>query len=73
MHLIANLLYQHITSSQTITVAAAPVYYLEPNTRITVQDPAANISGDYVINSISIPLDGKSTMSINAIVATERL
>ena len=68
-----DLLYQHITSSQTITVAAAPVYYLEPNTRITVRDPAANISGDYVINSISIPLDGKSTMSINAIVATERL
>ena len=47
-------------------------YHLEPNTRIGVRDIESDIYGDYMISSISIPLDISSTMSISATRALER-
>ena len=41
-----------------------PVYYLEPNTRIRLQDTATGVNGEYIIDSIDLPLDGTGTMSI---------
>ena len=52
--------------NETISIQCMPIYYLEPNTRIKVDDMASNIHGDYIIKSISLPIDGKSTMSITA-------
>ena len=70
---IRELLYQHMSFNETITLQTMPIYHLEPNTRITVNDPRSGIFGDYIINSISLPLIGNGTMTINASRALERI
>jgi hypothetical protein len=69
-----EMLYQYTNYSESITIQSMPIYYLEPNTRITVNDKASNIYGDYIINSISLPLDAsKGNMNIQAKRALERI
>lgn len=68
-----ELLYQYTDYPSSISIQSVPIYYLEPNRRITVYDKDSNIYGDYVIKSISLPLDGKTTMSISATKALERI
>ena len=63
---ICDMLYQYTNMNESISISAIPIYYLQPNTRITVSDNASGISGDYMIDSISIPLDVESTMSVSA-------
>jgi len=50
-----------------------PIYHLEPNTRITVNDDDSDIHGDYIINSLTVPLTANGTMSISASRAIERI
>ena len=69
---VRELLYQHTQYNENINISAIPIYYLDANTRITVNDSQSGITGDYVINSINIPLDVTSTMSIQATKALER-
>lgn len=69
---VKELLYQYTSYNESITLQCLPIYYLEVNTRITVQDIKSNIYGDYMINSISIPFDISSKMTIQATRALER-
>ena len=61
-----DLLYQYTNYNESISLNAIPIYHLEPNIRIEVQDSRSNIFGEYLINSISIPFDTGSQMSISA-------
>ena len=61
-----DLLYQYTNYNESISLNAIPIYHLEPNIRIEVQDSRSNIFGEYLINSISIPFDIGSQMSISA-------
>ena len=70
---IKDLLYQYTHVNNTISITTLPIYYLEPNTRITVDDQPAGIYGDYIIQSISLPLDINSTMNINAYKALQKI
>ena len=70
---IKDLLYQYTHVNNTISITSLPLYYLEPNTRITVEDELAGIYGDYIIQSISLPLDISSTMSINAYKTLQKI
>ena len=70
---IKDLLYQYTHVNNTISITTLPIYYLEPNTRITVEDAPAGIYGDYIIQSISLPLDISSTMNINAYKALQKI
>lgn len=70
---IKNLLYEHTSYNESIQLQAIPMYYLEPNTRIGVRDIDSDIYGDYMIKSISLPLDINGTMSISATRAIEKL
>lgn len=70
---ICDMLYQYTNMSQSITISAIPIYYLEPNTRITVRDDAAGINGDFMISSISLPLDVESSMSISAYQCKQKI
>ena len=63
---IREMLYQYTNMNNSITINALPIYYLEPNTRVTVEDKGSGIYGDYMIDSISLPLDISSTMNISA-------
>lgn len=70
---IKDLLYQYTHVNNTISITTLPIYYLEPNTRISVDDQPAGIYGDYIIQSISLPLDINSTMNINAYKALQKI
>lgn len=63
---IRELLYQHLTLNETITVNCLPIYWLEPNRKIEVEDAKSRIYGQYMINSMSIPLTYNGTMNIQA-------
>lgn len=66
-------LYQYTTFNEQVSLTTLPIYYLEPNTRITIRDTATGIYGDFMIKSISLPLDISGTMSISCTKALERL
>ena len=70
---IKTLLYQNTNMGEQISISALPIFYLEPNTRISVADNAAGVNGDYMINSISLPLDINSMMSISATKCVSKL
>lgn len=70
---IRDLLYQYTSYNESISLQCIPIYYLDVNTRIGVSDIESNISGDYMINSISLPLDISSTMTISATKALEKI
>lgn len=66
-------LYQYGQCTESVTITAIPVYYLQPNTRILVRDQVTKINGEYIINRITLPLTAKGTMSITAEKAVERI
>ena len=70
---IKNLLYNHTKYNESIQVQCLPIYQIEPNIRIGIQDAQSNIFGDYMINTISLPLAPNGTMSISATRALEKL
>ena len=47
-------------------MTAIPNYWIEPNSRIRIADNATKTFGNYMIQSISLPLDVGSVMSITA-------
>lgn len=69
---VKTLLNEYTSYNESISIQALPIYYLEPNTRIGVRDAESNIFGDFMISSISIPLDINSTMSISASKVIEK-
>lgn len=62
---ICEMLYQYTNMNETISLTAIPLYYLDVNTRITVNDEGSGIFGDYMISTISLPLDINGTMSMS--------
>lgn len=70
---ICDMLYQYTNMNESISITAVPMYYLEPNTRITVRDDASGVNGDFMISSISLPLDIESLMQINAYRALQKI
>lgn len=64
---IKDLLYEMTAYNENVSISTLPIYYLEPNIRIGIKDPDIDISGDYMINSISLPLDTNGTSSISAV------
>ena len=65
-NLMKDLIYEYTNYNESITLQCLPIYHLEPNTIITVEDTESLISGEYVINNLSIPMDLGGTMSITA-------
>lgn len=63
---ICSELYKHTTYQTTISMTAIPNYWIEPNSRIRIADNATKTFGNYMIQSISLPLDVGSVMSITA-------
>ena len=68
-----DLLYQYTNYNESINLQSIPIYYLDVNSRITVNDSKSGIYGDYIIKSISLPLSAENTMTIAATRALERI
>ena len=68
-----NLLYQYISVQSAISLSIIPIFYLEPNSRITVEDEVSKISGDYIVNSINFSFGGNTPiMNLSCSQALER-
>ena len=61
----------YCTESSTIT--SLPIYYLEPNTRIYIEDKKSGVEGEYLVNKLTIPLSYNGTMSISATKAISKV
>ena len=70
---IDGLIYDGTYYKESITLSCIPIYYFEPNTRITVQDDMTGINGEYLIKSFSIPLAHDGFMSIQATRVVDRI
>lgn len=70
---IDSLVYNYSYAQESISITAVPIYYLQPNTRITVDDDKVGIHGDYIVSKITIPLTYNGTMTLTATKAPERL
>ena len=66
-------LQQYTSYQNTVSITAIPCFYLEPNTRVKINDRTTNTYGDYVIKTISIPLGIGNNMSVSLSKAMERL
>ena len=62
-----ELIYQYGYCVETVNITAIPVYHLQPNTRIRLNDEDAGLDGEYIVNKISLPLTYNGTMTISAI------
>ena len=69
---IKRQLFQYTNYNEQISLTTLPIYYLEPNTRISVEDSESGIYGDYIIKSISFSLDINGTMNLSCTKAIER-
>lgn len=70
---IDNLLYNHACCIESITMSTIPIYHLEPNKRILVQDNNYGINGEYIASKFTLPLTYNGMMSITATKVVERL
>ena len=70
---IRECLYKNLTLNTTLSIQCFPIYYLEPNTLIEVQEPKANTYGNFLLQSFSLPLGYSGTMNISAIESNTRV
>ena len=68
---IDELIYQYSYCTESVTLQAIPIYYLDVNKRIHVYDDESGIDGDYVVQKISFSLQYNGMMSITATKAPE--
>lgn len=65
-------LYSHTNYQESVSMTSLPVFYLEPNSRITINDASTNTYGDYVLKTISIPLGPGNAMASTASKCIEK-
>ena len=70
---VKDLLYQETSYNESIQIQALPIYYLEPNTRIYIEDKKSGVEGEYLVNKLTIPLSYNGTMSISATKAISKV
>ena len=70
---LRSVIHQHLSYNNNINITSLPVYRLDANMRISVNNDESDIHGDYIIKSISLPLGITGNMTINAQKAVERI
>lgn len=70
---LRSSLHEYLSYNNNINIQVLPVYHLDVNQRIAVENKESDIYGDYVINTISLPLALNGMMTINARKAVERI
>ena len=63
---IRSMLHEVISFNESISLQCLPIYYLDANQVIYVKDDDSGIDGNFIINSMSIPLAYNGNMSISA-------
>ena len=70
---IDELIFQYGYCSESVNMTCIPIYYLEPNTRISIYDNNSNINGQYILQRMTIPLNYNGTMQITAVKAPPQI
>ena len=70
---VRDLLYQYTSYNESVQMQVIPILYLEPNSRITIRDTESDIYGDFIVNSLSVPLDAGGTMSLSCTKALDKI
>ena len=71
--MVQDLLYQHTSYNESITVQVLPIFFLEPNIRIGVRDSKSGIYGEYMIKTISLSFDITGKMSLSCTRALDKI
>lgn len=64
---IDELLYNHLYCTESVNISSVPVYHLEPNSRVYIQDEISKIQGEYLISKITIPLMYNGMMTLTGV------
>ena len=70
---IDELLYNHLYCIENASITTIPIYHLEPNSRILIQDSNSKVNGEYIVNKLTIPLTYNGTMNITATKAVSNI
>ena len=65
-------LYLHTNYQKTLSLTSLPIFYLEPNSRATINDKSTNTYGSFMIKTLSIPLGPGNMMATTASETFER-
>ena len=68
-----DMLYQYSYYNDTVNISSVPIYYLQPNTTISIKDELSKIIGYYIMDKINISLAYNGMMQITAIKSPERI
>lgn len=68
---VDNYLYNHTYVTESVTINSVPIYHLNPNTKILIDDQEHQIQGEYIIDKMTIPLTYSGLMTINATKAPQ--
>ena len=55
----------HTHGADTMSISCIPIYHLQPNTKIYVEDKENKIEGEYVLQRLTIPLTYNGMMSLS--------
>lgn len=66
-------LFKYSYCTETISLSILPLYYLQPNTKISIYDEDSGIDGVYEIQKFSIPLTYNAVSSVTAVKYVKQL
>lgn len=71
--LLRSMLHEITGYNESISLTTVPIYHLEPNTRIYVNDNDTGVHGDYMIKTFSVPFTVGGAMTLSCQKAVERI
>lgn len=66
-------LFYHTNYQRTVSLTTIPIFYLEPNSRVTISDRSTNTYGNFMVQSINIGFGPGANMSVTLNEVFERL
>jgi hypothetical protein len=59
--------------TEAVNLTAVPIYYLEPNARLCVNDKHTGVNGEFIVTKITIPLQYNGTTALTTTKAITRI
>lgn len=66
-------LFYHSNYQKTVSLTSIPVYYLEPNNRVVINDASTNTYGDFMVQNINLTFGPGANMAVTLSEVHERL
>lgn len=73
LDVLEEYLYSYSYPATAITLTTIPIFHLNPNSLIYLNDPKTGAIGEYIMQSFSLQLGNTSSMSITAVEKASRL